>query len=454
MRQQTCCIYNALQRQWRCERSCQSHAAHLNLSADSDAVSLSLKVLFALGSDRQATLSKPTLHRVEIEQTEIPAATSSINISYVQRSALLTKAQQAVDNQTAEAKEEGSISASILLESKLKRSLMKTSLGRMSSQLLNRPKKRVEFQKASTSASSLSTCNNKSESGGPGSQPAKQAMTLPNPQSSLQPIQDLCIFLAEEQTQSGLIDDSSDRHFKVCKPLEEPNALASGRLQLVPLPELLRAYANTSIDLPRQSRFRMATHIASALLQAHASPWLSGRWSKHDFFFLFDTTSQSLCSTYPFVSRSFHPSSGSTILNQNTTSAAGNETDTELITLPTAIPYELPSEEDARACLFAVGIILLELIFGQNIEDCRFRREYYGNDNKPNEGTDACTAKRWAKKVLGDSGPSIADVVRRCLDCSFGPRPNFGDVRFRESVYEGVVRPLREFGGLWPEVVA
>jgi hypothetical protein len=99
-------------------------------------------------------------------------------------------------------------------------------------------------------------------------------------------------------------------------------------------------------------------------------------------------------------------------------------------------------------------VLLLELIFGHSLEDCRFRREYYDHSNQPNEQTDACTARRWAQGLLGESGANVADAVRRCLDCSFGPRPDLGDARFRGEVYAGVVRPLAEYAGAWPAVVA
>jgi len=106
-------------------------------------------------------------------------------------------------------------------------------------------------------------------------------------------------------------------------------------------------------------------------------------------------------------------------------------------------------EETVRACLFTVGVIILELIFGHGIEDCLFRKDYLGNDNQPNDQTDISTARRWARKVTGESGANVADAVRRCLDCSFGPRPDFGNVRFREAVYEGVVKPLAGYGRVW-----
>ncbi|RSL74256.1 hypothetical protein CEP53_000345 [Fusarium sp. AF-6] len=184
----------------------------------------------------------------------------------------------------------------------------------------------------------------------------------------------------------------------------------------------------------------MATHIASALLQTHQSPWLSAKWSKCDFYFLADMDSQSLCSSHPFVSRDFLSSS------DNEEEGSGHDT-------PNVPINRQASEEDTRACLFTVGVIILELIFGHNIEDCSFRKDYYGKDNKPNDQTDISTARKWAMKVLGDSGANIADVVRRCLDCSFGPKPSFSDVRFRNSVYEGVIKPLASYSKIWPEAM-
>lgn len=149
--------------------------------------------------------------------------------------------------------------------------------------------------------------------------------------------------------------------------------------------------------------------------------------------------SQSLRSSHPFVSRNFL--SGSDDEEEGTTSETPN------------FPGDgETSEEDTPACLFTVGVMILELIFGHNIEDCSFRKDYYGKNNQPNDQTDISTARKWAKKVLGDSGANVADVVR-CLDCSFGPKPCFADVRFRNSVYEGVIKPLASYSKVWPEAM-
>jgi hypothetical protein len=188
----------------------------------------------------------------------------------------------------------------------------------------------------------------------------------------------------------------------------------------------------------------MAAHIASTLLHTHRTPWLSAKWSKNDIHSLADVDSQCLCCSYPFVTRKFLSNEGE--------GEEGGFPDDAAAEVPN---YRFqPSEEDTRACLFVVGVMILELVFGHSIEKCRFRRDYYGKDGKPNDQTDVSTARKWATKVLGESGANIADVVRRCLDCSFGPRPIFSDVRFREAVYDGVIKPLATYSRVWPEVMS
>lgn len=114
---------------------------------------------------------------------------------------------------------------------------------------------------------------------------------------------------------------------------------------------------------------------------------------------------------------------------------------------------EQDNEEETRTRLFTLGVMILELMFGHTIEACQFRREYLGADGRPNDQTDASTARRWSRRVLGESGADMSDVVRRCLDCSFGPQPSFADGRFREAVYAGVILPLASYTKLWPEVM-
>ncbi|CAD6582253.1 MAG: hypothetical protein ASARMPREDX12_000882 [Alectoria sarmentosa] len=247
-----------------------------------------------------------------------------------------------------------------------------------------------------------------------------------------QRIADLCSFLRNcPDPNLGIIVDEFDRQFQLLGPgKSSPASVAPKTARLIPLPEILDAYYQASIDIARHRRFEMAVHIASALLHIHTSPWVSSRLSKHQFFFLADA--QNLYSDYPYVSQMFIPSVTDPRMPENRHS-----------------PPPFIREEETRACLFTVGVIILELVFGHNIEACSFRHLYYGSNNQPNDQTEVSTARKWSQKVLGECGIEIADVVRRCLDCSFGPRPDLKDKRFREAVYDGVIRPLADHLKIW-----
>ncbi|KAF2396577.1 hypothetical protein EJ06DRAFT_569315 [Trichodelitschia bisporula] len=244
-------------------------------------------------------------------------------------------------------------------------------------------------------------------------------------------IEDLCSYLRRGRQlnfEPGVISDEDDRRFRLTSHNPHSTA-AQTSSELVALSQLLEAHRWNHIRLPRNLRLEMAFHIASTLLQVQMSPWAPQKWSKQDF--LFQTDSEGSFGVCPYLPQTYPSIRVDTI-----------ESD----------PPVTASEEDTRAALFAVGIITLELIFGHTIESCEFRGRYYGPDNKPNDHTDVCTARTWAKRVLSECGAQLDDVVRRCLDCAFEPRPNLLDKRFREAVYAGVVQPLAESLKPWKAV--
>lgn len=434
LRQHACSVHSALKWQWKCNKSCRRHEAHLSLRAET--VSVSMNVMFIVHNGQGAS-SKPTAQEVVTQPKEaLPPALS--DISHVPQSALFTAVQQTVVEQEALAKSKPNLTHWLS-----QRLYMKGFSGKSGTQNSPSTKKSVSFG-SHVPVIAISPPGNSGQAGAgsvhsPNAAPAAAGPIISNPSAPLL-IADLCSFLVNKESSLGIIQYESDRLLELCKPPKGLQTVISERVRLFPLPELLDAYHQATIDLPRQHRFEMATHIASALLQTHRSPWLSAKWSKHDFYFLADMDSQSLRSSHPFVSRNF-------------LSTSDDEEEDATLGTPNVPGNRQASEEDTRTCLFTVGVIILELIFGHNIENCSFRKDYYGKDNKPNDQTDISTARKWAMKVLGDSGANIADVVRRCLDCSFGPKPSFSDVRFRNSVYEGVIKPLASYSNVWPEAM-
>ncbi|KAI1502965.1 hypothetical protein F5X99DRAFT_407522 [Biscogniauxia marginata] len=447
IRQHACCVHNALRRQWKCNQRHHSHEAHLSLRAE--VISVSLNVMFIVDCG-QGTSSKPKTQEVVIQPKEELPLEISRDISYVQQSTVLTAVQQTIIEQDTLAKSKPSFMKMLSQKLHVKKSSLKRSSSKAGTQNSLSPNKSVRFGvhvpvvavTPSDSSEQVGTRPAHSPNSTPGSSTNAlvAARTITSNTSAPVPIADLCSFLANKESSSGVIQGDLDRHFELSKFSKGLQMTISDRVRLFPLPELLDAHHQATIDISRRFRFEMATHIASALLQTYSSPWISARWSKHDFYFLADMDSRSLCSSHPFISHKFHSSSED--------EEEGRSDDNDHI--PST---RQPSEEGARACLFTVGVMILELLLGHRIENCSFRKDYYGKDNRPNDQTDMSTARKWATKVLGDSGPNVADAVRRCLDCSFGPKPNFANVRFRESVYEGVIKPLANYSKVWPEVM-
>ncbi|KAH0542502.1 hypothetical protein FGG08_003098 [Glutinoglossum americanum] len=419
IRQHACGVHNALKQHWKCPSGiCRFHQAHLSLRAETKIVSLN--VLFVLGSE-QGPYSKSMKQEVIIQPAKdnTAALPATIPISYVRQATSFTTVQERIeDTKTAKKR----LSFKRLFSGVSKSSSPAPSPASGSASELGKQARFATPTPAITISQHGQTPNSPSPTTGSSNLPPQR-------------IADLCSSLRDCQNPSfGVIVDEFDRQFQLSKSLKpSPATTAPDTARLVPLPELLDAYHQASIDIARQRRFEMAAHIASALLQIQMSPWLSTRWSKHDFYFLAD--SHTLYSDHPYVSESFI--SGTT----------------EPLALATDPPPPAVSEEDTRACIFTVGVIILELIFGHNIESCSFRHLYCGAGGKPNDQTDMSTARKWAQKVLGECGVEIADVVRRCLDCSFGPRPNFTDKRFREAVYEGVIRQLVDHLKTWDVVM-
>lgn len=409
-----CAMHNALVRNWRCSSgTCRTHQANLCLRAETNTIGFN--VLFVLDNEQGPPL-EPKKQEVMIKPAKEDPESLSPNeqISFVQHTESFTAIQASFENTSLTRK-----------RSSFTKLLSKTF---SSTQPVLPPENRIVSAKGGKKARFAvpAITISKDQAENPEITPSASSNSPP------QSIVDLCSSLQNCQNSNlGIIVDESDRQFQLLRSVKSsPATVPPDTARLTPLPAILDAYNQASIDIARHRRFEMAVHIASALLQIHTSPWLSSKCSKNQFYFLADA--QHVYSDYPYVSQMFIPS----VTNPPTTDNFQGT--------PPSI-----SEEETRASLFAVGVIILELIFGHNIEACSFRPHYYGPDNQPNDQTDVSTARKWSQKVLGECGVEIADVVRRCLDCSFGPEPNLRDTRFKQAVYDGVIRPLADHLKAW-----
>jgi hypothetical protein len=192
----------------------------------------------------------------------------------------------------------------------------------------------------------------------------------------------------------------------------------------ITLEELLSAPTSPSSDMEemnRQQRFILANILAFTVLQLQTTPWLSSTWNKRDVVFLYPSSPPGPLLSRPYISKVF----------------------------PSTTPATAASATDCKQCLFRFGIVLLELTFNQRLETLPIREKYPGPNGVPNEYTDLCTAKEWHHKVEGECGEGLAEVIRRCIDCSFGPKPDWNSEEFAEAYYRNVVEPLRELLRQW-----
>ncbi|CAD6579310.1 MAG: hypothetical protein ASARMPREDX12_009125 [Alectoria sarmentosa] len=180
-----------------------------------------------------------------------------------------------------------------------------------------------------------------------------------------------------------------------------------------------------SMTLSRLERYSIAVTLASSLLQLYSSPWIGETWSKYDIYFLIaaEGSTRPILVDKPYITRRFtsHSPQSSVI---SVSEQTGRNASTKSIQ--------------------ALGIMLLELCFGEAIEDQPIRSRYLGPDGRPNDMTDFCAAQHWLQHdALGEGGPEYSEAVRRCLFCAFGPKStDLEDDELRSAIYSEVVEPL------------
>lgn len=108
------------------------------------------------------------------------------------------------------------------------------------------------------------------------------------------------------------------------------------------------------------------------------------------------------------------------------------------------------NEAQVTTLLFALGVMLVELLFCRRIRSNAQRHEIEPPDPQPGDPSECPSSYAWISRVRDRYGPHISDAVRRCLTCSFGPQPDLGHKGFREAFYAQVVAPLRNWNQPWP----
>jgi hypothetical protein len=188
------------------------------------------------------------------------------------------------------------------------------------------------------------------------------------------------------------------------------------------LQQVLTKRSNVTRDPTQLDKLQIATKLSSNVLQLHNTPWLNNDWKSSDIFFLYRSGAipPSIYEN-PFVY--------STLSLQRAKSTQAQRTTSRVIRNQT---------------LFALGVLLIELWYGQPLEELQSASDL---DHQGTPGIAWCTATRIAEEEIEfQAGKRYADAVRRCIRCEFGEHrtPDLQSESFQQTVFEGVVVPIEK----------
>jgi hypothetical protein len=239
-------------------------------------------------------------------------------------------------------------------------------------------------------------------------------------------IKDLCMRLSTKEPCHclGYIWDAKQRQL-ILRPTQE-GTLRAGEFSYISLAALLHGQGDSR--LTRHERYKIASILASSLLQLQSTPWLAEKMEKNNIFFCRQDNKV-------FVDRPYIRHSFPSLKTPQPCSSATTQT-------------PLPPRAMARNSLNNLGILLLELCFGQPIESQAIRKLYLGPDGKPHNATDYMTALLWADLVC-EEDPALEHIVKCCVFCIFEEKADWSNKKFTQAVYNSVVEPLEKIIAKW-----
>ena len=230
-------------------------------------------------------------------------------------------------------------------------------------------------------------------------------------------ISSLCEALRKSQTTPAELGSFFDMSISVVQRFLNPS-------RIVPLSNCLKSDVTLSQEtmgpeflMPRNMRFEFAVTLASTMLQLHSTQWaIQCHLSKETIFLNLRGQKKSY-------------------LN------------------PIMIGLDKPDfvgSNDIADSFTKLGILLLELCFGETIESKYFRERYFGSYGEPNDQTDRMTAYKWWEEVYMEAGHHFSLAVRRCLDCNFGlSHLDLHRPECLQMIHDQVVEPLRKASSTW-----
>ncbi|KAH9212136.1 hypothetical protein DL95DRAFT_447797 [Leptodontidium sp. 2 PMI_412] len=176
-------------------------------------------------------------------------------------------------------------------------------------------------------------------------------------------------------------------------------------------------------------RLRLATRLAEAVLQFHATPLLRGFWHSEDvIFFRTGKCDDSASISSPHLNVQVGSTIAPKAITQN-----GQEQDVDnVIGHMIRNPY-----------LFSLGVVLIELAFQAPLRSLYNTQDLI--NGQANALSDYFVASRLSKTISSSLGPMYGKVVRKCLGCDFGQgTSDLSDEKLQAAVYQDVVCELEQ----------
>jgi len=248
-------------------------------------------------------------------------------------------------------------------------------------------------------------------------------------------IQDLCSTLCScnlSQSSLGYLGDEETQQQHELRYIRDSCCDQESTISLEALLDNPDALAFT-----RQQRYKLASILASSLLQLQTTPWLRECHldKKNIFFFREHNT---ILFDWPYIMCSFPSTRLAPSPSIRSTSPA------------------LPPRFAARHSLNTLGTLLLELCFGKSVEKCEFRKYHLGANGQAHERTNWSTTRDWAERI-GEEDPRLEGVINCCVSdilfLQLQGAAGWEKKEFVQAVYGGVVKPLERLAEGWTEMV-
>lgn len=233
--------------------------------------------------------------------------------------------------------------------------------------------------------------------------------TIPKPS----PISELCITIQSHTALSclGYLHDKSKTQYQLylqdLRSFEENSST-------VTLKELLEGDRR---KFPRQKRLLVAANLASSLVQLQRSSWLNSRWGKEDI--IFNKRGQTVIFEKPYIATRF----------------LSTPTDADTVCKKPGLIEESEPNLHIKTSLESLGIVLLELCFGEPIENSSDKVQLRPHGDGPNHDFCLAIANAWTSEEIYYEDPEFVGPIDNCL--------RFPDIsRVRQGRYHEVLRDI------------